>query len=167
MSSRRKCHDTYPRPRPATYDAGAGIERKASLFLLDDMARSCARLQSNVVESLGGGKSESEVAISHVFLNSIHTQTTIFILEQVTNYTGARPRARSILSSRKSQTHRPSFSGALVEVSIKSSCAYTQDLAQPFMASEFCWRLPVAERLQVPAFFGPTTVQERGIYQGI
>jgi hypothetical protein len=35
------------------------------------------------------------------------------------------------------------------------------------LASEFCWRLYVAERLQVPAFFGPTTVQERGVYQGI
>jgi hypothetical protein len=30
---------TYPRPRPATYEAGAGIERNASLFLSDDMAR--------------------------------------------------------------------------------------------------------------------------------
>ena len=25
-------HTTYPRPRPATYDAGAGMDRKASLF---------------------------------------------------------------------------------------------------------------------------------------
>lgn len=30
--------NTYPRPRPATYEAGAGIERNASLFLSDDMA---------------------------------------------------------------------------------------------------------------------------------
>jgi hypothetical protein len=35
------------------------------------------------------------------------------------------------------------------------------------LAREFCWRLPVAERLQVPAFFGSTTVQERGVNQGI
>ena len=30
---------THPRPRPATYDAGAGIDKKASLFLLDAMVR--------------------------------------------------------------------------------------------------------------------------------
>jgi hypothetical protein len=32
-----ECHGTYPRPRPATYDAGAGMERKANLFFLDAM----------------------------------------------------------------------------------------------------------------------------------
>jgi hypothetical protein len=38
MLRRQKGQNTYPRPRPATYEAGAGIERNASLFLSDDMA---------------------------------------------------------------------------------------------------------------------------------
>ena len=39
MSRRKTGQNTYPRPRPATYDAGAGMERNASLFLSDDMAQ--------------------------------------------------------------------------------------------------------------------------------
>jgi hypothetical protein len=39
MSHRKTGQNTYPRPRPATYEAGAGIERNASLFLSDDMVR--------------------------------------------------------------------------------------------------------------------------------
>ena len=38
MSRRKTGQNTYPRPRPATYEAGAGIERNDSLFLSDDMA---------------------------------------------------------------------------------------------------------------------------------
>ena len=38
LSRRKTGQKTYPRPRPATYEAGAGIDRNASLFLSDDMA---------------------------------------------------------------------------------------------------------------------------------
>ena len=41
-------HNAYPRPRPATYDAGAGIDKKANLFDL-----LLAAMVDSVVETHG------------------------------------------------------------------------------------------------------------------
>jgi hypothetical protein len=104
------------------------MERKASLFLLDAIARLCN------ASTQAGGKSQSSPPYcsptkSHVLLDSSKHTNTFFLFQSsdYSNYMGARPRARSVLSSRKSQTHGPNFSGALIEVSIKSSCAYTHN----------------------------------------
>lgn len=40
---------SHPRPRPATYDAGAGIDKNASLFLFDAMAIRFAELEGKVL----------------------------------------------------------------------------------------------------------------------
>ena len=102
------------------------MERKASLFLLDDMAGSCD------ASTQGDGKAQRSKPYESRVSSHQNTRSLFLFLFQshYRNYMGAMLRARSILSSRKSQTHGPNFSGALVEVSIKSSCAYTQKLAQ-------------------------------------
>jgi hypothetical protein len=50
--------DTDPRPRPATYDAGAGIDKNASLFLFDAIVvndnRTLMRRQEHVVVDEAG-----------------------------------------------------------------------------------------------------------------
>jgi hypothetical protein len=91
----------------------------------------CITLQSKVESLKGRGSS------SHVVLDSKYTQTPVSVATQA-------PGLSQHNVHLKLQTHEPNLSWALIEVGIKSSCAYTQELAQPFMlACEFCWRLPL------------------------